>query len=57
MKNVTRKGGYDEQEYNSQDCLQDTGDNTSFHNRDGVVPVNKKVPAAISRHIGLNSSQ
>ena len=56
-ENETKKGGYDEQEDNSQDPLQDIGDSTSIHARDGDVPVNKKMPATFSRHIGLNSSQ
>ena len=36
-----QKGGDDEEEDDSQDRLQDIGDSTSFHARDGDVPVNK----------------
>ncbi len=51
-----QKGGDDEEEDDSQDRLQDIGVSTSFHARDGDVPV-KKVSAVLSRHIGMNSSQ
>jgi len=57
MKTKKKKGGDYEEEGHSQDCLQDIRDSTSYHDRDGDVPVNKKVPAAIIRHIGMNSSQ
>ena len=56
MKTKKKKGG-DYEEESTQDCLQDIRDSTSYHDRDGDVPVNKKVPAAIIRHIGMNSSQ
>lgn len=40
-ENVIKKGGDDEEEDDSQDRLQDIGDSTSFHDRDGDVPVSK----------------
>lgn len=42
MKTKKKKGGDYEEEGHSQDCLQDIRDSTSYHDRDGVVPVNKK---------------
>ena len=36
-----QKGGDDEEKESTQDCLQDIRDNTSFHDRDGVVLVNQ----------------
>lgn len=41
MKTKKKKGGDYEEEGHSQDCLQDIRDSTSYHDRDGVVPVNK----------------
>jgi len=42
MKTKKKKGGDYEEEGHSQDCLQDIRDSTSYHDRDGDVPVNKK---------------
>lgn len=41
MKTKKKKGGDYEEEGHSQDCLQDIRDSTSYHDRDGDVPVSK----------------